>query len=102
MARRTRGPVYAGVYHVWRRTAGPIEMFRDDFDRMWFCDRLHASIVKYGWTCRAFVVMPPHSPLTLEVADDVPHPGMGALSAPSARANNRRWGRSGHLRAGPY
>jgi REP element-mobilizing transposase RayT len=102
MARRTRGPVYAGVYHVWRRTAGPIEMFRDDFDRTAFCDRLHASILKYSWTCMAFVLMPTHFHLLLEVADDVLQPGMRDLFGPYAQAYNRRWGRSGHLRAGPY
>jgi len=33
MARHARGTVYAGIYHVTRRSAGPVEMFRDDFDR---------------------------------------------------------------------
>lgn len=77
-------------------------MFRDDFDRKEFCERLAASVAKYSWTCVAFVLMPTHFHLILEVEDDVLQPGMRDLFGPYAQAFNRRWGRSGHLRAGPY
>jgi hypothetical protein len=55
MARRNRGRIPAGTYHVWRRSAGPIEMFRDDTDRTAFCNRLASSIAKYQLLCHAFV-----------------------------------------------
>jgi putative transposase len=102
VARQNRGRVHAGVYHVWRRTPGPIEMFRDDFDRNLFCERLATAIAKYRWACIAFVLMPTHFHLVLEVEDDVLPPGMHCLFAPYAQAFNRRWGRTGHLRAAPY
>ena len=102
MSYSVRGPVPAGTYHVWRRTTGPILMFRDDFDRTAFCRRLAGSIRKYAWTCVAFVLMPSHFHLVLDVADDVLPPGMRDLFGPYAQQFNRRWGRSGHLRAGPY
>jgi len=49
MARRPRGTVYPGIYHVTRRSAGPIEMFRDDVDRTDFCKRLEQTIVRFEW-----------------------------------------------------
>lgn len=102
MARTARGDIPAGVYHVWRRTAGPIEMFRDDFDRTSFCRRLARSIAKYEWTCIAFILMPTHYHLLVEVGHNKLQPGMRDSFGPYAQEFNRRWGRSGHLRADRY
>lgn len=77
-------------------------MFRDDFDRTAFCRRLTISIRRYGWACIAFVLMPTHFHLALEVDDDVLQPGMHDLFGPYAQQFNRRWSRAGHLRAEPY
>jgi putative transposase len=102
MPRTNRGRVPAGVYHVWRRTCGPIPMFEDDFDKTVFCRYLERSLAKHAWTCAAFVLMPTHFHLIVEVIDDVLSRAMHSLFAPYAQAFNRRWGRSGHLRAEPY
>lgn len=102
MARQARGRVAAGVYHVWRRTAGPTSMFRDDFDRTCFCRRLLKSIDRYGWTCIAFVLMRTHFHFLLEVEDDVLQPGMRDFFGPYAQEFNRRHRRYGHLRAEAY
>lgn len=102
MARQSRGSVPAGVYHVWRRTNGPTNMFRDDFDRTAFCKRLARSIDKYRWSCIAFVLMRTHFHLILEVEDDVLQPGMRDFFGPYAQEFNRRHGRYGHLRGEPY
>ena len=102
MARSNRGPVPEGVYHVWRRAAGPTQMYRDDTDRTLFCRRLVGTIAKYGWTLVGFVLMPTHFHLILEVDDDVLQPGMRDMFGPYAQEFNRRHGRSGHLKAGPY
>jgi len=102
MARKNRGPVPAGTYHVWRRTAGPIAMFQDDFDRLAFCQRLTASMKRHSWTCHAFVLMPTHFHLLVSVLDDVMQPGMRDAFAPYAQEFNSRWARTGHLKAGPY
>ena len=77
-------------------------MFRDDDDRTDFCNRLSATVKKFAWAVAAFVLMPTHFHLIVEVEDDVLQPGMHRLFGCYAQAFNRRWGRSGHLRAGPY
>lgn len=100
--RANRGDVPAGVYHVWRRAAGPTEMFRDDTDRTGFCRRLAAATAKHSWTLASFVLMPTHFHLIVEVGDNVLQPGMRDAFGPYAQEFNRRHGRSGHLRAGPY
>ena len=100
--RRNRGPVPEGVYHVWRRAVGPTEMYRDDTDRTLFCRRLAAAGAKYAWTIAGFVLMPTHFHLILAVSDNVLQPGMRDAFGPYAQEFNRRHGRSGHLKAGPY
>lgn len=102
MARRARGTVHAGIYHVWRRTAGPVEMFRDDVDRTDFCNRLSNVVERFAWTTVAFVLMPTHFHLILDVEQDLLQPGMQRLFGCYAQQFNLRWGRSGHLRAGPF
>lgn len=77
-------------------------MYRDDTDRTLFCRRLERTIEKYAWTVVAFVLMPTHFHLILEVADDVLQPGMRDVFGPYAQEFNRRHGRTGHLKAGPY
>jgi putative transposase len=102
MPRKNRGRVPAGVYHVWRRATGPTLMFRDDFDRTSFCNGLAAAHAKSTWTCVAFVLMPTHFHLILDLADDVLQNGMHDLFGPYAQSFNWRWARSGHLRAESY
>ncbi|HZS23625.1 MAG TPA: transposase [Gaiellaceae bacterium] len=102
MARHGRGTVYAGIYHVTRRSAGPVEMFRDDFDFTDFCRRLLRTINRYSWTCHFFCLMTTHYHLLLEVEEDALQPGMHELNGEYAQEFNRRWGRAGHLRGGPY
>ena len=102
MARANRGNVPAGIYHVTRRSAGSIDMFRDDFDRTDFCRRLERAIKRFTWTCHAFVLMDTHYHLLLAVPSNTLQPGMHALNGPYAQAFNRRWGRTGHLRGSPY
>jgi REP-associated tyrosine transposase len=102
MPRQARGRVHAGTYHVWRRATGPVEMFVDDFDRTAFCSRLAISIQRHAWTCIAFVLMPTHFHLVLQVEDDALPLGMHDCFGPYAQQFNRRHGRTGHLRAEPY
>jgi putative transposase len=102
MPRPIRGPIAPGIYHVNRRSAGPISMYRDDFDRTDFCKRLGKTIAKHGWTLHAFVLMTTHYHLLLEVDQDALQPGMHMLNAQYAQVFNRRWARKGHLKGGPY
>ena len=102
MARQPRGTVYPGIYHVTRRSAGPVEMFRDDFDRTDFCNRLERTIVRFEWICHGFCLMSTHYHLLLEVGEDALQPGMHVLNGCYAQQFNRRWARSGHLKGSPY
>jgi REP-associated tyrosine transposase len=102
MARPNRGTIEAGLYHVTRRSAGPVEMFHDDFDRTDFCNRLAAAIKKHEWTCHGFCLMTTHYHLLVEVEQDALQPGMHTLNAGYAVSFNRRWGRKGHLKGAPY
>jgi putative transposase len=102
MARQARGTVYAGTYHVIRRSAGPIPMYRDDLDRTNFCNRLGGTIRRFKWRCHAFCLMTTHYHLLLDVDENALQPGMKVLNGPYAQEFNRRWRRSGHLRSGPY
>ena len=102
MARRNRGTIYAGIHHVWRRTAGPVEMFRDDVDRTDFCNRLSDATRRFGWSCLSVVLMPTHFHLLLDLEENALQPGMHRLFGTYVQQFNRRWGRSGHLKGGPY
>jgi REP element-mobilizing transposase RayT len=77
-------------------------MFRDDFDRTMFCRRVERSISSHAWTLAAFVLMPTHFHFIVEVDDDVLPRAMHSVFGPYAQEFNRRWGRSGHLRADRY
>ena len=102
MAQQPRGTIYPGTYHVWRRTAGPIEMFRDDVDSTDFCNRLGNVVAKFAWSLVAFVLMATHFHLIVDVDEDMLQPGMHRLFGGYAQQFNLRWGRSGHLKAGRY
>lgn len=102
MPRQPRGDVAAGTYHVTMRSAGPIAMFIDDFDRTDFCRRLASTIKESGWTCRAFCLMTTHYHLLLDVEANRLQPGMHRLNGQYAQTFNRRHRRSGHLRGDRY
>jgi putative transposase len=97
MARRKRGDIPAGIYHVNTRGAGPAPIFRDDDDRTMFCSQLVRTIVGMGWICRAFCFMTTHYHLLVDVPAETLQPGMRRLNGNYARAFNLRHGRSGHL-----
>jgi putative transposase len=102
VARPIRGPIIPGVYHVTRRSAGPVPMFRDDVDRTDFCNRLTRTIARYEWRCHAFCLMTTHYHLLVEVGQDALQPGMHMLNAQYAQQFNRRWARKGHLKGSQY
>jgi putative transposase len=102
MARRARGDIPAGTYHVTMRSAGPIPMFLDDYDRTFFCILLARAIKRHQWTCRAFCLMTTHYHLLLDVQDNALQPGMHNLNGPYAQRFNARHKRSGHLRGDRY
>jgi REP element-mobilizing transposase RayT len=102
MARRPRGFIEAGDYHVTTRSAGMIPMFLDDIDRTDFCNRLRSTIARRGWRCHAFVLMTTHFHLLLDVEEERLQPGMHWLNGTYAQQFNRRSGRWGHLTGARY
>lgn len=102
MAARIRGSLPAGVYHIGTRSAGPIELFRDDFDRTVFCNGLIRRLRRSNWSCLAFCLMSTHYHLLLDVPDDTLQAGMRCLNGHYAFAFNRRHGRNGHLFGNRY
>jgi REP element-mobilizing transposase RayT len=102
MARQARGNILAGTYHVTMRSAGPISMFVDDYDRTLFCMLLARTIKNHKWTCRAFCLMTTHYHLLVDVEDNALQPGMQSLNGPYAQRFNGRHRRSGHLRGDRY
>lgn len=97
MTRTARGPVGAGIYHVYTRTAGKITMFRDDVDRTDFCNRLAKSVRRERLKCLAFVLMTTHYHLLLQVEAEALQPAMGWLNGTYAQRFNKRHDRWGHL-----
>jgi putative transposase len=97
MARRPRGKIEKGSYHVTMRTAGPIPMFKDDIDRIDFCNLVRRTITRRDWVCRSFCLMPTHYHLIVDVNEDTLQPGMHAINGQYALRFNRCHGRSGHL-----
>lgn len=102
MARQARGPVDAGRYHVCTRSAGKIPLFRNDFDRTDFCNRIARVRVKYRWRCEAFCLMTTHYHLLLEVPENALQRGMHWLNGTYAQQFNRSHGRWGHLAGARY
>jgi REP element-mobilizing transposase RayT len=93
-----RGDLPAGIYHVTARTAGPIAMFHDDFDRTYYCRLLSQLDRKFGVAIRMFCLMTTHVHLLLETrGENELQNTMKWLNWCYARAFNRQTGRSGHL-----
>ena len=97
VARKRRGEIAAGTYHVTLKSAGPVAFYHDDFDRTDFCNRLEQVIRRCSWTCRAFCLMPTHYHLVLDVEENMLQGGMSLLNGGYAQNFNRRHGRWGHL-----
>jgi putative transposase len=102
MARRPRGDIPDGTYHVTTRTAGPVALFHDDLDRYDFCHRLAKTVRRLHWSCRAFCLMPTHYHLLIEVPANSLQVGMHRLNGQYAQNFNRQHRRSGHLHGDRY
>ncbi|MDX6469136.1 MAG: hypothetical protein QOF75_939 [Gaiellaceae bacterium] len=97
MARKNRGHLPAGIYHVTTRSAGPIALFRDDDDRTMFSTLLIRTLRNTQSACRGFCLMTTHYHLLLEVQTNVLQAGMQQLNGNYGRAFNVCHNRSGHI-----
>ena len=75
-------------------------MFRDDFDRTDFCNRLGKTIARFEWVLHAFVLMTTHYHFLLDVTVNTLSRGMKWLNELYAQTFNNRHGRRGHVFGG--
>jgi REP element-mobilizing transposase RayT len=92
-----------GIFHVFTHCvwAAPA-FFRDDTDRMTWLRLLARTTRKVEWKCIAFVLMPTHHHLILEVGPGVMPRGMFRLNLAYARYFNQRHGLRGHVQFRRY
>ena len=102
MPRRPREEEAGAIHHVYSRGNGKQLVFFDDEDRAGYLDLLARAVVRAGWRCLSYCLMPNHLHLLIET----PQPNLGAgmqwFHGHYAGGFNKKWGRSGHLFQGRY
>lgn len=84
------------------RGAGRHDIFRDDDDRVAYCDRLSAVVFDYGASCLAWALMPNHVHLVMRTGARPLAQVMHRVGTRYSRYFNERHGRVGHLQQGRY
>jgi len=92
-----------GIFHVYTHCvwAAPA-LFRDDVDRSIWLRLLARTTRKVGWTCIAYMLMPTHYHLIVEVDSGVMSRGMFMLNLGYARGFNKRYALRGHVQFRRY
>jgi REP-associated tyrosine transposase len=102
MARPLR-PQFAGaVYHLTARGNARQSIFLDDSDRQRFLLLLAREILRRGWICPSYCLMPNHFHLLIETPRANLVRGMQCLNGAFSQGFNRRHDRVGHLFQGRY
>jgi REP element-mobilizing transposase RayT len=97
MPRKSRIDAPGAVHHIIIRGIDRKEIFKDDFDRNDFLDRLGKILQETATTCYAWALIPNHAHLLLK-SGKVPVAGvMGRLLTGYAQYFNRRYQRHGHV-----
>jgi putative transposase len=78
------------------------EIFRDDLDRLTYCDQLARVLPEEGTTCFAWALMPNHVHLALRTGDRPLARAMHRVGFRYARHFNDRYERVGYLFQGRY
>jgi REP-associated tyrosine transposase len=86
-----------GVYHLISRGNDRQAIYRDDFDRVAFLDRLDRVALKYRWIGFAYCLMTNHYHLVVTAPHGGLSAGMQDLNGRYSRRTNARYGRTGHL-----
>ena len=86
-----------GIYHLTSRGNDRRTIFRDDFDRHAFLDRLAANALKHRWIVLAYCLMTNHYHLVVSAPHGGISRGMQQLNGGYSRRTNSRYGRRGHL-----
>jgi REP element-mobilizing transposase RayT len=102
MPRPPRVQLPGGVYHVISRGNRQQTIFYDDRDYARFLDVLGAVVLRLGWKCHAYCLMPNHFHLVIETPEPNISAGMQRLNSTYAQWFNRRYGYTGHLFQGRF
>src|SRR5687768_14261290 len=102
MARPLRIEYPGALFHITARGNERRLIFRDDGDRHRFMRMLAEAVDRFGWILTAYVLMPNHFHLVLELTRMTLSRGMQWLNGTYAHAFNRRHDRVGHLFQGRF
>jgi putative transposase len=83
--------------HVRTRAVAREPLFRDDADYEAMEWRIAREVLRHGWRCLSYCLMPNHVHLVLLPLRETAAAGMRDLLSSYSRRYNERWGRRGHL-----
>jgi putative transposase len=86
-----------GYHHVVTRGNNKRTIYKDDYDREFFCTTVERIAKKYDWTIIAFALMSNHYHLVLHVTEKGLSDGMCELNTGYALTYNARHDRINHL-----
>jgi REP element-mobilizing transposase RayT len=102
MGRRTRLPFDHGFVHAYTRGNNRSAIVFDEWDSTAWLRLLGETVLRFGWRCHAYCLMPNHYHLLLETSQERISLGMRHLNGAFAQRINRRYARTGHVFEGPY
>src|SRR3990172_3822719 len=102
MAREPRVHVVGGLYHVVCRGNRGQEVFLDDEDRRHLLRTAGRLMAEFGAKCYAYVLMPNHFQLLVQVGEAPLSKMMQRLLTSQARYFNERHHQAGHLFQGRF
>jgi REP element-mobilizing transposase RayT len=102
MGEKLRPLVAGGIYHVNSRGNARQTIFLDDLDNLEFLRLLATAVVRAGFICHSYCLIPNHYHLLLETPEPNLDQGMRLLNRRYAHRFNQRYERVGHVFQGPY
>jgi putative transposase len=103
MARKPRGPVPPGIYHVTIRSTAARTVYRSSADRAWFLRLVADVCTRFHLRALTYCLMTTHyHALVRTTDDDVVQPAMQRLNGMYGRWLNWRYDEHGHLFADRY
>jgi putative transposase len=102
MPRAPRVQIAGGIYKVGSRGNGRRTLFHDPVAYELFLELLDASVVRFGWLCHTYCLMPNHIHLLIETTEANISTGTQWLKGRYAQWFNKRNGQSGHVFEGRF
>jgi REP-associated tyrosine transposase len=102
MARKPRQETAGGVFHIYARGNRKAKIFDAQEDWEKYMEMLGAVVVRHGWRCYAFCLMPNHVHLLVKTPSPNLGEGMRRLHGRYAHWFNERHGLSGHVFQGRF